>query len=64
VVANLVTSLEAAGASLNDVLKSTVYVASVDRVDLYSVWQVVHEAFGEHDAPSTLLGIAVVGGTA
>lgn len=56
-MANLVTALEAAGASLSDVLKSTVYVASADRADLYSVWQVVHEAFGEHDAPSTLLGV-------
>jgi enamine deaminase RidA (YjgF/YER057c/UK114 family) len=60
-IANLVTALEAAGASLSDVLKSTVYVASADRADLYSVWQVVHEAFGEHDAPSTLLGVTVLG---
>jgi enamine deaminase RidA (YjgF/YER057c/UK114 family) len=58
---NLVIALEAAGASLSDVLKSTVYVASADRADLYSVWQVVHEAFGEHDAPSTLLGVTVLG---
>jgi enamine deaminase RidA (YjgF/YER057c/UK114 family) len=60
-MANLVTALEAAGASLSDVLKSTVYVASADKADLYSVWQVVHEAFGEHDAPSTLLGVTVLG---
>ncbi len=58
---NLVTALEAAGGSLSDVLKSTVYVASADRADLHSVWQVVHEAFGEHDAPSTLLGVTVLG---
>ncbi len=61
VIANLRTALEAAGASLDDVLKSTVYVASADRADLLSVWEVVHEAFGEHDAPSTLLGVAVLG---
>ncbi len=59
-MANLVTALEAAGASLTDVLKSTVYVASADRADLHSVWQVVQEAFGEHDAPSTLLGVSVL----
>ena len=62
-IANLVTALEAAGASLSDVLKSTVYVASADKDDLYSVWQVVQEAFGEHDAPSTLLGITTLGYT-
>ena len=61
VVANLRTSLAAAGASLTDVLKTTVYVASSDRADLQSVWAVVHEAFGAHDAPSTLLGVAVLG---
>jgi enamine deaminase RidA (YjgF/YER057c/UK114 family) len=60
-MANLLIALEAAGGSLCDVLKSTVYVASADRADLYSVWQVVHEAFGEHDAPSTLLGVTVLG---
>ncbi len=60
-VANLVTALAAAGASLRDVLKTTVYVASADQADLYSVWQVVAAAFGEHDAPSTLLGVSVLG---
>ncbi len=62
-VANLVTALAAAGATLNDVLKSTVYVASAQQADLVEVWQVVHEAFGAHDAPSTLLGVAVLGYT-
>ena len=60
-IANLVTALAAAGASISDVLKTTVYVASSDRSDLYEVWQVVHSAFGAHDAPSTLLGVTVLG---
>lgn len=60
-VANLVTALAAAGVGLTDVLKTTVYVASADRADLFAVWQVVHAAFGVHDAPSTLLGVAVLG---
>jgi enamine deaminase RidA (YjgF/YER057c/UK114 family) len=60
-VANLVTALAAAGASLADVLKTTVYVASARQEDLVEVWEVVHEAFGAHDAPSTLLGVAVLG---
>jgi enamine deaminase RidA (YjgF/YER057c/UK114 family) len=60
-VANLVTALAAAGASLAGVLKTTVYVASARQEDLVEVWEVVHEAFGAHDAPSTLLGVAVLG---
>jgi enamine deaminase RidA (YjgF/YER057c/UK114 family) len=61
VVANLVTALAAAGASLDDVVKTTVYVASTDRDDLGAVWDVVRAAFGEHDAPSTLLGVTALG---
>jgi enamine deaminase RidA (YjgF/YER057c/UK114 family) len=60
-VANLAAALAAAGAGLADVLKTTVFVASADRADLYAVWQVVHAAFGDHDAPSTLLGVTVLG---
>ena len=60
-MANLVTALTAAGASLSDVLKTTVYVASADPSDLYDVWQIVRTAFGAHDAPSTLLGVSVLG---
>lgn len=60
-VANLITALAAAGASLTDVLKSTVYVASARQQDLIEVWEVVHAAFGTHDAPSTLLGVTVLG---
>jgi enamine deaminase RidA (YjgF/YER057c/UK114 family) len=62
-MANLVIALAAAGAALSDVLKSTVYVASADQRDLYSVWQVVAAAFGDHDAPSTLLGVTTLGFT-
>lgn len=60
-VANLTTALRAAGADLPDVLKSTVYVATAQQSDLVAVWNVVRSAFGEHDAPSTLLGVAVLG---
>ena len=61
VMANLATALEAAGAGFDDVLKTTVYVATTDRSDLLAAWQVVREAFGEHDAPSTLVGVTVLG---
>ncbi len=61
VIANLRTALAAAGAGLEDVLKTTVYVATADRAALLDVWQVVHAAFGAHDVPSTLLGVSVLG---
>jgi enamine deaminase RidA (YjgF/YER057c/UK114 family) len=61
VMANLVTALTAAGAELTDVTKTTVYVASTERADLVAAWDVVSRWFGEHDAPSTLLGVAVLG---
>jgi enamine deaminase RidA (YjgF/YER057c/UK114 family) len=62
-MANLVRALAAAGAALDDVLKTTVYVASADQHDLVAAWAVVHEAFGAHEPPSTLLGVAVLGYT-
>ena len=61
VIANLTEALAAAGAALTDVLKTTVYVASGDRRDLLTAWDVVRAAFGEHDAPSRLLGVATLG---
>ncbi len=61
VMDNLVVALEAAGCTLADVAKSTVYVASSAREDLVDAWTVVRAAFGEHDAPSTLLGVAMLG---
>jgi len=61
VMDNLVTALEASGAALDDVLKTTVYVATTDRADLLAAGQVVRERFGDHDAPSTLVGVTVLG---
>lgn len=61
VMANLVIALQAAGAGLSDVVKTTVYVASPHRTDLVAAWEVVRSRFGDHDAPSTLLGVAVLG---
>ena len=61
VMANLVAALDGAGAGLTDVLKTTVYVATTERSDLVAAWDVVREAFGDHDAPSTLVGVTVLG---
>ncbi len=61
VVHNLREALDAAGCGLRDVARTTVYVASSDRADLVAAWNVVSAAFGDHDVPSTLLGVAVLG---
>src|ERR1700745_345388 len=50
-VANLATALAECGATLADVLKTTVFVASAERADLVAAWDVVSAAFGAHDAP-------------
>ena len=60
-VANLATALAESGATLADVLKTTVFVASAERANLVAAWDMVSAAFGDHDAPSTLLGVAVLG---
>ncbi len=60
-VANLKVALGAAGAGLTDVVKTTVYVATARQEDLLAAWEVVSREFGEHDAPSTLLGVSVLG---
>ena len=60
-VTNLTTALAASGSRLDDVLKTTVYVASAERGDLVAVWDEVRTAFGDHDAPSTLVGVTVLG---
>ena len=61
VMANLKVALDAAGAELTDVVKTTVYVATQRQEDLLAAWEVVSRHFGTHDAPSTLLGVAVLG---
>jgi enamine deaminase RidA (YjgF/YER057c/UK114 family) len=60
-VANMVTALTDAGATLTDVLSTRVLVASDQRADLVAAWAVVRDAFGAHDVPSTLFGVTVLG---
>ena len=60
-VLNLTEALSAAGSDLGHVLKTTVYVASEQRSDLVAAWEVISAAFGDHDVPSTLLGVSVLG---
>lgn len=58
---NLQVSLRDAGASFDNIVRTTVYVASSDQRDLVAAWQVVRDALAPHDPPSTLLGVAVLG---
>ena len=60
-VANMVTALTDAGATLTDVLSTRVLVASNQRADLVAAWAVVRDTFGAHDVPSTLFGVTVLG---
>jgi enamine deaminase RidA (YjgF/YER057c/UK114 family) len=60
-VANLRIALEECGAGLRDVIKTTVYVSSSRRDDLVVAWNEVAAGFGDHDPPSTLLGVTVLG---
>ena len=60
-LANLRTALDVSGAAITDVLKTTVFVASSDRADLVAAWNEVAAAFTGHDAPSTLVGVTVLG---
>ena len=57
---NLMAQLAAGGAGGEDVLKTTVYVASTDRADLVVVWEEVQRS-PIAAAASTLLGVALLG---
>jgi enamine deaminase RidA (YjgF/YER057c/UK114 family) len=58
---NMRVALADAGATVEDVISTRVLVASTRREDLVAAWQVVRDAFGEHDVPSTLTGVTVLG---
>lgn len=60
-VENMQTALTDAGASLQDVISTRVLVASARREDLSAAWEVVRDSFGDHDVPSTLMGVTVLG---
>lgn len=60
-VENLKEALKECGASLLDVAYTRILVASQDRADLVKVWNAISGEFGEHDVPSTLSGVTVLG---
>lgn len=60
-VENMKTALTEAGAEITDVISTRVLVASSQQSDLVTAWEVVRNAFGAHDVPSTLMGVTVLG---
>ncbi|MFC9983489.1 RidA family protein [Microbacterium keratanolyticum] len=58
---NMRIALAEAGAGIDDVISTRVLVASTRQTDLVAAWEVVRDAFGAHDVPSTLLGVTVLG---
>ena len=60
-IETLSEALRAVGATLENVVNTRVLVASSQRSDLGVVWEIVRDAFGDHDAPSTLMGVTVLG---
>lgn len=60
-VENMRTALAEAGATLEDVISTRVLVASNRQADLVAAWEIVRDAFGGHDVPSTLFGVTVLG---
>ncbi|MFW0774307.1 RidA family protein [Paenarthrobacter nitroguajacolicus] len=60
-IENMHLALEAAGAEIQDVISTRVLVASTQQADLVAAWEVVRQAFGDHDVPSTLMGVTVLG---
>jgi enamine deaminase RidA (YjgF/YER057c/UK114 family) len=60
-IETMTTALAEAGATITDVVSTRVLVASSRQADLVAAWQVVRAAFGDHDVPSTLLGVTVLG---
>ena len=60
-VSNMRIALADAGASIKDVISTRVLVATTRQEDLVASWRVVRDSFGDHDVPSTLMGVTVLG---
>ncbi len=60
-LSNMTTVLAEMGAALTDVVSTRVLVATTDRADLGAAWDVYASVLGEHDVPSTLMGVTVLG---
>lgn len=62
-IENLKEALKDCGATLEDVVYTRVLVASQNQSDLVTAWETIIKEFGNHDVPSTLSGVTVLGYT-
>ncbi|KAA0566664.1 RidA family protein [Bacillus sp. CH30_1T] len=62
-VENMKEVLKESSASLKDVVYTRVLVASQHQSDLVTAWNAIRKEFGDHDVPSTLSGVTVLGYT-
>jgi enamine deaminase RidA (YjgF/YER057c/UK114 family) len=60
-VENLKEALKECDATLKDVVYTRVLVATQNQSDLVTTWETIRKEFGDHDVPSTLLGVTVLG---
>jgi enamine deaminase RidA (YjgF/YER057c/UK114 family) len=60
-VENLKEALKECGATLKDVAYTRVLVATQKQSDLVTAWETIRKEFGNHDVPSTLTGVTVLG---
>jgi enamine deaminase RidA (YjgF/YER057c/UK114 family) len=60
-VENLKEALKECGATLEDVAYTRVLVATKNQSDLVTAWETIRKEFGNHDVPSTLTGVTVLG---
>jgi enamine deaminase RidA (YjgF/YER057c/UK114 family) len=58
---NLRIALQAADCEPDDVVKTTVFVASSSREDLLAAWSGYERVYGIDGPPSTLLGVSMLG---
>ncbi|MDU5107460.1 RidA family protein [Clostridium sp.] len=62
-VENLKEALNDCGCTLEDIVYTRVLVASNNQSDLVAAWETIRKEFGNHDIPSTLSGVTVLGYT-
>lgn len=60
-VDNLKEALKECGATLKDVVYTRILVATQNQEDLVTTWTTIRKEFGNHDVPSTLSGVTVLG---
>lgn len=60
-VENLKEALRECGATLENIVYTRILVATQNQKDLVTAWETIRKEFGDHDVPSTLSGVSVLG---